>query len=366
MAGTERASTYSAAEQGRLIRLEELKMASQIQVKIYAPGDVRLDRVDIPIPSARDAVIRVVACGICGSDVGYVKLGGLAGPTEKAMAIGHELSGVVESVGTDVTGIRVGDRVVLDPQGAGNQIGNGGSAGGFTPRLLVRNVAAGGCLYKIPDTLSFELAALAEPLGVGMQAVDRSRAVAGEKVVVFGAGPIGLAAIATLRDRGVEDLIAVDLSDTRLGVAERLGARAVINPSRDRTWSRIRELHGTSPVLGAPMAGSDVYIDASGAPTVIPEIVARACGGARLAVVALHREEIPINFMLVMMKELELLGSIAQPDDWNEMIAMLGRVDLSPMISHSFPLEKFEEGLAVAQSPEVGVKVMIRTPEISK
>ena len=223
-------------------------MTSQIQVKIHAPDDVRLDQVDVPSAGERDAIVRVVACGICGSDVGYVKLGGLAGPSAEAMAIGHELSGIVESVGREVVGVGVGDRVVVDPLGGNNQIGNGGSLGGMTPRLLVRDVADGGCLFQIPDSLSFEAAALAEPLGVGMQAVNRSRAAAGEKVVVFGSGPIGLAAIATLRDRGVDDVIAVDLSDTRLAVAERFGARAVLNPSREKIWSRIRELHGTSRI----------------------------------------------------------------------------------------------------------------------
>ena len=113
------------------------------------------------------------------------------------------------------------------------------------------------------------------------------------------------------------------------------------------------------------MAGSDVYIEASGAPDVIPEIVARSRAGSRLAVVALHRREIPIDFMSVMMKELELLGSIAQPEDWGDMIGMLGRVDLSAMISHRFPLEQFERALAVAQDPEQGVKVMVRMDDTS-
>ncbi len=334
-------------------------MSRQLQVQIHAPDDARLDRVPIPEPGPRDAIIRVAACGICGSDLGYLRLGGLVGPADTPMPIGHELSGVVEAVGDEVAGIAPGTRVVVDPQGAGNQIGNGGSEGAFTSRLLVRNVTEGSCLIPIPDSLSFEIAALAEPLGVGMQAVNRSRAKAGEKAVVFGAGPIGLSAIATLRYRGIEDVVAVDFSDTRLEVAERLGARALVNPSRDRVGARLRELHGVSLVMGAPMVDSDLYIEASGAASVVPQIIQRAKTGARVVVVALHREEIPVNFLLVMMKELELLGSIAQPENWNDMITMLGDVDLSPMITHRFGLDRFPDALAVAQDAAAGAKVMI-------
>ncbi len=334
-------------------------MAQQIQVQIHAPDELRLDRVPAPVPGPRDAVVRVAACGICGSDLGYLSLGGVAGPTDTPMPLGHEFSGVVESVGAEVAGVAPGDRVVVDPLGAGNRIGNGGSEGAFTPRLLVRNVSEDRCLIRIPDALPLELAALAEPLGVGMQAVNRSRAKPGEKAVVFGAGPIGLAAIATLRYRGLEDMIAVDYSDTRLGVARELGARDTLNPSRDKVGSRIRELHGTSLVMGAPMADTDIYIEASGAAPVLPQIIQRSKSGARIVVVALHRKEIAINFLLIMMKQLELLGSIAQPEDWNDMIEMLGQVDLSAMITHRFPLEDFEEALAIAQDADAGAKVMV-------
>ena len=123
---------------------------------------------------------------------------------------------------------------------------------------------------------------------------------------------------------------------------------------------RIREIHGTSLVMDAPMADTDLYIEASGAAAVLPEIVRRAKSGARVVVVALHREEIGVNFLLVMMKELEILGSIAQPPDWNDMIRMLGDVDLSPMITHRFSLDRFAEAMAIAQDPEAGAKVITR------
>ena len=174
------------------------------QVKIHGPGKVQLDDAKKPEPGPRDAVLRVAACGVCGTDVRYVRMGGLG----RAMALGHELSGVIESVGAEVSNLAPGMRVVLNPTASANMIGNGGPEGGFTQALLVRNAADGACLFPIPDELPMHLAALSEPLGVGMNAVDRTDVTAGDKVAVFGAGPIGLSAIATLRDRGVADVVA--------------------------------------------------------------------------------------------------------------------------------------------------------------
>jgi threonine dehydrogenase-like Zn-dependent dehydrogenase len=270
------------------------------QVNVHGPDDVRLDEVAEPVPGPRDAVVKVAACGICGTDLRYVRLGGLAGPTPRPMPLGHEVAGVVESVGPEVAGLAPGDRVVLNPTAAGNGIGNGGREGGFAPHLLVRNAAAGHSLFRVPDGLPLALAALTEPLGVGMNAVDRLEARPGEKVAVFGAGPIGLAAIAALRDRGVEDVVAVDLSPRRLELARALGARAGVDASQQDPWARLRELHGERPLMGASMAATDAYVEASGAGGVIRGVLQHARAEARLVVVALHDREVPVHFLLVM------------------------------------------------------------------
>jgi threonine dehydrogenase-like Zn-dependent dehydrogenase len=328
------------------------------QVRLHGPEDVRLDDVPEPEPGPGDVVVRVAACGICGSDVGYVKLGGVAGPTRRPLPLGHELAGVVEAVGAEVSGVRPGARVVVHPGAAGNRIGNGGPEGGFAARLLVRNAAAGANLFEIPAELSFERAALAEPLGVGMNAALRSEARSGEKAVVFGAGPIGLGAVATLADLGA-DVIAVDLSERRLALAGTLGAHATLNPARDDVWKQIRSRHGESPVLGAPMAGTDAYVEASGAAPVIGEILQHAKGEARLSVVALHRAPVPVSFLLVMMKQLTLRGAMEYPADFGATLALLARRDLTPMITHRFPLARFAEALAIARDPGASGKVMI-------
>ncbi len=329
------------------------------QVNVHGPDDVRIDEIAEPEPGPRDALIRVTACGICGSDLRYVRLGGLAGPSPRPMPLGHELSGVVEAVGAEVSNLAPGRRVVLNPTARGNMIGNGGSEGGFAPRLLVRDAAAGESLFPIPAELPSDVAALAEPLGVGMNAVNRVEARPGDKVAVFGAGPIGLAAIATLRDRGVEDVVAVDLSPRRLEIATALGARATVDAAREDPWRRLRALHGEEPVLGAPMVATDAYVEASGAAPVIPEILQHAKAEARLSVVALHGTAIPVNFLLVMIKQLTIRGAMEYPEDYTDTLELLARWDLSPMISHRFPLERFPEAFEIARDPQAGGKVLI-------
>jgi threonine dehydrogenase-like Zn-dependent dehydrogenase len=329
------------------------------QVNVHGSDEVRIDDVAEPQPGPRDAVVRVSACGVCGTDLRYVRLGGLAGPTGQPMPLGHELSGVVDAVGAEVSNMDPGTRVVLNPTARGNMIGNGGSEGGFAPRLLVRDAAAGESLFPIPAQLPADVAALAEPLGVGMNAVNRLQVGPGHKVAVFGAGPIGLAAIAALRDRGVEDIVAVDLSPRRLEIAAALGARATVDATREKPWKQLRLLHGEEPFLGAPMAATDAYLEASGAASVIPKVLQHAKGEARLSVVALHGEAIPVNFLLVMMKQLTIRGAMEYPEDFADSLELLARWDLSPMISHRFPLERFHEALEIARDPQAGGKVLI-------
>lgn len=329
-------------------------------LRIHGPGAVSLDEVPSPEPGPGDAVLRVQACGICGSDLGYIEVGGVAGPTRDPTPIGHEFSGVVVRVGGEVRRFAPGMRVVVNPIAAGNAIGNGGDAGAFGPEVLVRGVEAGDVLFPIPDGLPFDRAALAEPLGVGMHAVDRAEVSPGDKVAIFGAGPIGLMALATLRHRGFEDVAILDLSDARLAIARELGAGLTLNPARDDVWQRLREYHGSELFLGAvPTAGSDAYVEASGAPSVIGEIIARARPGARLSVVALHRKPQPVNFLLVMAKQLTIRGSMAYPDDYGEMVRMLTSVDLSPAITHRFPLSRYREALDVARDAGRAGKVLI-------
>lgn len=328
--------------------------------RIHGPDDVRLDDVEEPACGDDDVILDVGACGICGSDVGYAKLGGVTGPANDPMPIGHELAGTVRVVGANCRDVaRVGDRVALHPGAAGFGLGNGGPEGGFAPRLLVRGAAAGRSLFPIPDDMTFAHGALAEPLGVGMHAVDQSEARPGDRVAVLGAGPIGLSAIATLADRGIEDIVSVDMSDTRLDVARKLGATHTINPSREDLWSGLGRIHGTETLYWMENVGTNVFIEATGVGPLLAEVVHRCAPQSRISVVALHRQEVPIAFMDVLTKEITIRGSIEYPADYGEMIRLLERRDLEPMITHRFGLDDFLEAFDVARSPDAGAKVMI-------
>jgi (R,R)-butanediol dehydrogenase / meso-butanediol dehydrogenase / diacetyl reductase len=335
------------------------------QVVIHAPHDVRFIDITKPEPGPNDIVVQVAACGICGSDLNYVAMGGLPVPGGGPMRIGHELSGTVDAVGEAVKSVRVGQRVVVNPEGAHNRIGNGGPEGGFTPYLLVRNVTQDACVYPLPASLTFQEGALVEPLAVAMHAINRAETRHTDKVVVFGAGPIGLGTIVCLRHRGVRDIVAVDLSDTRLALAQQLGASAVCNASRADPWDLIREQHGRALVHGAmPAVQTDVYIDASGAAPVVRDIFENSKFGTRVVVVAMHTQQVSLPFFHVMAKEMTIKGSMAYPDEFPTVIEMLasGRVDVSPMITHQFAFTEFMDALATAQQPSEAAKVMVNFP----
>ncbi len=332
------------------------------QVRIHGPDDVRLDEVPEPQVGPDDALLAVAACGICGSDVGYAKLGGVQGPVSEAMPIGHELAGTIVALGTRVRlrGVGIGTRVAVHPGAAGFGLGNGGPEGGFTPRLLVRGASQGKSLFPIPDDMPFEIAALAEPLGVDMNAVDRAGVRPGDRIAVLGAGPIGLSAIATLQDRGIEDVVAVDFSQRRLEVARKLGARDAICPSGTDLWEALGRLHGRESFYWMDVVGTNVFIEATGSGSLLEEVIGRAGPGARVSVVALHRKPVPVDFMTVMMKQMTLQGAMEYPDRFEEMLELLSRRDLGPMITHRFALDDFAEAFEVAKSPDTAAKVMIR------
>ena len=328
--------------------------------RIHAPGKVQLDEVPEPTAGPDDVILDVAACGICGSDVGYVKLGGVQGPSPEPMPIGHELAGTVSFVGSNCESrVAVGDRVALHPGAGGAGLGNGGPEGGFTRKLLVRGAAQGGSLFPIPDSMPFEIAALAEPLGVGMHAVDQADIQPEDKIAVLGAGPIGLSAIATLADRGYDDVVSIDLSDTRLEVARKLGAGHTINPGRQDLWEALGEIHGTDKLYWMDVVGTNVFIEATGVGPLLANVVERCAPETRISVVALHRSPVPIDFMNVLTKQITLRGPIEYPDRYEEMIELLDRRDLSAMITHRFPLNNFLEAFEIARSPDAGAKIMI-------
>lgn len=330
-------------------------------LNIHGVDDVRLDPYELPEAGPGDVVIRMKACGICGSDLSYIKSGGINRPEGGVTAIGHEGAGEVLHVGSDVVGVVPGQPVIINPMMTPSFIGSGGPEGAFTEELLVRGAELGTNLLPIPDGISYEIAALCEPLAVALHGVNRAVVKPGDKVVVFGCGPIGLGMVLWLVDRGISDVVALDLSDDRLERAKALGARGVINPSREDVRARLSELHGEAQnLLGMPAVGTDAYIDAAGGPNIISDVIGMAKGHSRMVVTAAYREavEFPVGTML--MSEMSITTAIGYPTEMPEVVAAMPRLrgKIATLISHRLPFEQVLDGLKIAGTPG-SAKVMI-------
>jgi threonine dehydrogenase-like Zn-dependent dehydrogenase len=203
------------------------------------------------------------------------------------------------------------------------------------------------------------VAAFAEPLAVGMHAADQADVQPGDGVAVFGCGPIGLAAIATLVDRGHERVVAIDLSPTRLGLALGLGAQAVLNPATTDVWESLAHVHGTKPFMFGPTPATAAFIEASGSARVITDILDRGPVGGRLSIVALHYEAIPTSYLMVLMKQFTIRGSMEYPSRFADAIDLLARRDLTSLITHRFPLEQFGDALGLLKRSKDCGKVLV-------
>ena len=330
-------------------------------VRVHGPGDVRVDTIPTPEVGPDDVLVRVIASGICGSDVTFVTMGGVAAPATEPFGLGHESAGVIEATGANVTGMAPGMRVIVNPMGDGNGIGNGGPDGAFAPYLLVRNATLGNSILPMPDGMPFDRAALAEPLSVGLHAVNRANPSPGDKIAVFGAGPIGLGILFHLLRRGASEVVAIDMSDDRLARARALGVRHTINPGREDVARVLGALHGTGSLFGWPVVGTNLYIEASGGSPVIPQIIGMAPFAARLIVVAVYHKPVPVDFQMALGKEMSIITSCAYPDEFPAVIEALSdpAFDVTPMVSHRFALDDFMEAFAMAKDKNRSAKVLI-------
>ncbi|TAL02287.1 MAG: zinc-binding dehydrogenase [Rhodospirillaceae bacterium] len=329
-------------------------------LNIHGVDDVRLDQVDPPSPGTADVVVKVKACGICGSDLSYIKWGGILRKPGGVTPLGHEAAGEVISVGAAVTGVAVGQRVVINPMMTPSYIGSGGPEGAFTDEVLVTEARVGDSLLPIPKEVPYEVGALAEPLAVALHGVNRSGAKPGDKVVVFGCGPIGLSMVLWLVDRGVKDVVALDLAPERLERAMALGARATINPSREDVSARLFELHGSARVLNREAVGTDAFIDAAGAPNILSDVVRMGKFQSRLVVTAVYTKPVPLDLSAMLTTEMTITTAVGYPTEMPDVVAALPRLrdKLTTLISHRFPFDRVIEALGVAGTSG-SAKVMI-------
>jgi 2-desacetyl-2-hydroxyethyl bacteriochlorophyllide A dehydrogenase len=338
----------------------ELLMITIPLARIHGVDDLRLDSTTPPQCGPEDVVVLVRECGICGSDLGYLAMGGLTGP-DTPMPLGHELWGVVSETGSNVSHVVAGDRVVVQPMSNGNNIGNGGAEGGFSPYLLVRNAALDtGSTLKLPSELPEKYGALVEPLSVAQHGANRVAATAADKAVIFGAGPIGLSMVQVLHYRGLENIVVVDLSDRRLEAARSMGAIPLRADDPELT-QKLVEHHGTSSFFGMPMPGSTVFFEATGVRAVFENIVSIAGPGSRICLTGVHKEAATVDLVMLLAKEVAIIPAMGYDKEFDEVIAMLqsGKFDPTVMVTHHFPLSQIEAAFAMARDPQNAIKVMI-------
>jgi threonine dehydrogenase-like Zn-dependent dehydrogenase len=283
-------------------------------------------------------------------------------PREGKMPLGHEPAGEVVEVGSEVTGVAVGDHVVINPMAAPSGIiGNGGASGALAHYLLVENAVRGKNLEVVPDHIPFEVAALNEPMAVARHAINQLSPQTADKVVVFGAGPIGLGATIGLKSLGVSHVVVADIIATRLDKALKVGADAVINSANEDVGQRLIELHGTGESIWPNKSGTDIYIDAAGVLAVVNTALASAKKGAKLGIVAVHKEPVVVDLMNLMSNELTVIGSMGYPTEIFEVTSdiVANWEKYAVIVSHTYPFGDVDAALRAASTPGAADKVVV-------
>ncbi len=338
---------------------------------LHGAHDLRVEHRDDPAPGAGEVLLRVAAGGICGSDLSYFNKGGVGDfKLREPLTLGHEVSGTVAALAPDVDGPPPGTRVAINPSrpclrcgfcraGRGNLcramrfLGSAALTphvqGGFSQHLAVR---ADQCV-PIPDTMSFEVAACAEPLAVALHAVARAGTLTGRQVLIAGAGPIGLLCLAAALHAGAAAVTITDLCDPPLAVAHRMGAARTVNVGQEP--DRLDALAGRD-------GGFDVAIEATGAAVSVARMPHLVRPGGRIVQLGmLPPGPVPLPVNLLMAREIDLVGSFRFHDAFDIAVAALasGRIDIAPILSARFPLADAGEAFAMAGDRTRAIKVQI-------
>ncbi len=313
---------------------------------------LELVELDRPEPGPGELLVRVEACGLCGSDLSTYKLGLGSG------VLGHEIGGVVEELGDGVTGFATGDRVCLDPKipcgacadclsGHENRCidtltGQSFRPGGYAEWL----VAPARILAHIPDGVPTEVGALAEPLSVAVHAVGRTRLRPGEPALVVGLGSIGMLTVIALRAAGAGPIFAIEPLEERRALGIELGVeRAVASAGAART----------------SLDRVPVVVEASGRPEAVQIAIDMADSGGRVAMAGIAVAEVPMVPVFLITRELELLGSIcATRDEFMEAVSLLPAFpELAAIISTRLRLADLPGAFAsLAEGHYVGGKAI--------
>lgn len=313
-----------------------------------------------------EILIKVKACGICGSDLHLYKLNLfspiLLRPLAEGGIPGHEYSGNVEKVGRNVRGIKEGDRVVA--------FTNGGMAE-YVPVAFNQDAN----VFQIPPEVSYEEAATLEPLSNSYHAMMKGNPSKGENVVIFGAGTIGLGIIQCLKalEVDINKLIVVDLSDYRLNAAKQLGADEVINARKNDPFIKIMTLVESIPLSlmsGLSMPKVDVVYDCVGymkehkGPIVLQQAINMASESTgRIVVHGIFEDRVSLDLIAMIGKQITIMGSFSfTPLDVAKCLELLQtkKVDQSKIITHEFPLDKAKEAFETQCNTDESIKVLIK------
>lgn len=341
----------------------------------HGRGDVRLDEVAEPAPGPAEVLIRVVTCGICGSDLHEYLHGPLYIPkaphpltgVTAPVTLGHEFSGRIVEIGAAATGVRVGDRVTVNPcllcgeclwcrRGQWNYCARLASLGLSRDGAMAPLVTApaSGC-HLLPPAVDDQRGASVEPLAVVVHAVRRARLAGGERVAVVGAGPIGLLMLQVLKARGAGWVAVVEPRKERRRLAQELGADAVVDPEAQDPARAVAQL-----TEGERAA---VAFECVGSPAAFATALRTAGKGGRIVLVGLVPETVETNLLGLLAHEKEIVGSSAYVDEFAEAIGLLaeGRVRIDPLVTVRVPLEdSLPRGIEALLRPEEGhVKILV-------
>lgn len=323
---------------------------------LTAPHHLSIQDRARPAPAPGQVLVRVEAVGICGSDVHYYDHGRI-GPyvVEAPMVVGHEAAGDVVEVGAGVDPSRVGQLVALEP-GVPDRTCAQCLAGRYnlcpnvvffaTPPVdgaIAQYVAIDAAFaHPAPPGLDAEQAAMAEPVSVGVWAARRSAIAPGDRVLITGAGPIGLFAAQVARAFGATSVTVTDVSEFRLGVARDLGFTAVPAGS----------------VLDGPF---DVLLECSGAAPAWTTGVAALAPAARAVLVGMGADELPLPVALVQGRELTITGIFRYANTYPTALALIasGAVDARALVTHRFPLARTEDALTLGRRDPRSLKAVV-------
>ncbi|MHA2009197.1 MAG: zinc-dependent alcohol dehydrogenase [Promethearchaeota archaeon] len=332
----------------------------------HGPRDIRIEEVEDPEIQDDQILVNVKACGICGSDLHLYKLNlfkeGLVRPSEKGGIPGHEFSGIVEKVGSKVTGIKENDRVAV------------AAFGGMAEYVPV-TVVQGFNVVQIPSEVTYEEAATLEPLSNSYHAMMNGNPSKGENIVIYGAGTIGLGIIqcSNAFEVDMNKIITIDFSDYRLNIAKQLGADEVINVGKKDPYMELIRLVGSSPFIYNPtisFPNVDIVYDCAGYMKEFKDSIALQQASnivrpftGRIVVHGLFEDKIPFDFNSMVGKQITIMGSYGfTPEAVEKCLELLrtNKVDRSKIISHEFPLDNAKEAFEIQCNIEESIKVIIK------